>query len=67
MLHNPEGRRVMKPQAHTPCVECRCAGEPYDLGFEQGRALRHQVSEARRSVRASYSTACKADYVEISL
>jgi hypothetical protein len=37
----------MNPQTHNPSVECRCAGEPYEMGFQQGRALRQRILDVR--------------------
>ena len=30
-----------------PSVACRCVGEPYEMGFEQGCALRQKIREVR--------------------
>jgi predicted choloylglycine hydrolase len=40
------------PQKFTPpCVECRCSGDPRDMGLTQGTALREKIREARESLR----------------
>jgi predicted choloylglycine hydrolase len=34
-----------------PCVECRCSGDPREMGLTQGTALRQKIREAHESLR----------------
>lgn len=41
----------MRTQTHHPSIECRCDGEPRELGLSQGRALRQKIAAVRVSLR----------------
>ena len=37
--------------AHIPAIECRCAGDPHEMGVTQGAALRSKIVELRKGMR----------------
>src|SRR5512140_3577976 len=36
---------------HVPAIECRCAGDPHEMGVIQGEALRSKIVGLRKRMR----------------